>query len=243
MSVGSLSSVPSEITRAGIFSYFNAYDLARCSQVCRLWRTFARDDLFWQPTMRVISDKLQPDVLKISRLPKKNLKRFIDCRAVDSPEKLVAYFKKFAQETGFNQRNRFICVSPFNSVFCVVDLGLGQIDLSGMSIQNFQADVAPHQVHLCFYMKDLSALKRCLTLRTKMLNKMGPTPSGEGFMIYNAFLVVPAGADRKICDIMVSRVEELQSQHAEAGALRYGAIGIVIGLVIGVGLSRTCTLF
>ena len=111
-----------------------------------------------------------------------------------------------------------------------------------MSIQNFKADVAPHQVHLCFYMRDQTALKRHL-LRTKILNEMGPTPNGEGYMIYNAFLVVPAGAERRICDIMVSRIKELQFQQEGADSLKYATIGLVIGLVIGVGLTRTCTLY
>lgn len=256
----SLSCVPNDVLQQRIFSDFNTHTLTRCSKVCKLWQKLASSDLFWLQAVPGISDYCKVAV-----------KEFIEPRAVNSRAELIRRFKKFASETGLNQRNRFVCLFPRESdCYFVADLGCGAINISGMDLNDSnKMDADPDRLELCIFISmahvDDPSLDNTKDTMSQIpyVGHMGPIPLMPGDdwsplecyrgkksnMICRTDLCLPLVDARVICDIIEDQFVNLKSRNntlevvscIAATCFRTICTGGSVGL-IGTGLNYAYSL-
>lgn len=91
---------PNEII-FNVFSYMNISELGYCCQVNKKWNLIASDSALWKKFLPESEVKYQ-----------KEPKQYIQSHFI-SKNKIIDYFKIFAERINLDQKGEFICVSPF----------------------------------------------------------------------------------------------------------------------------------
>ena len=121
-----------------IFCNLRLFQLARCSEVSRLWLHFVR-------RFAVSDDELKNAIPGIGRFAQKDIKKYVHDHAVSSEEEVEQRLSEFVSKVSLNQKCTFECFFPFNPVCeIVVEFGYGRC---------CKTDINPEHTEVCIFLK------------------------------------------------------------------------------------------